>query len=201
LDDDAVREQALILLVGGHETTATTLAFTLHQVGRFAEVQQRVRDEVAAVVGARPIGVGDLPGLTYTAQVIDETMRLYPPGHTLVRHAHEPASLDGADVPPGHLVAISIWGVHHNPDVWPDPGRFDPDRFGAGEVGRYHHIPFGGGPRGCIGQHMATLELIVAVATLVRAFRLESPAVEPALEVAVALRPAGALPCQVTPIG
>ena len=131
LGDDAVREQALILLVGGHETTATTLALTLQLLGRHPDVQQRVRDEVAAVVGDRPVGADDLPRLTYAAQVVDETMRLYPPGHTLVRHAHQATTLDGSEVPAGHLVAISIWGVHHNPDVWPDPDRFDPDRFGA----------------------------------------------------------------------
>ena len=202
LGDDAVREQALILLVGGHETTATTLALTLHILGRHPDVQQRVRDEVAAVVGDRPVGADDLPRLTYAAQVVDETMRLYPPGHTLVRHAHQATTLDGSEVPPGHLVAISIWGVHHNPDVWPDPDRFDPDRFGAAraDLGRYHHLPFGGGPRGCIGQHLATAELVVAVATLVRAFRLESELEEPPLEVAVALRPRGGLPCRVTPV-
>ncbi len=199
LSDDAVREQALILLVGGHETTASTLALTLHQVGCHPTVQLRIREEVAAVVGSRPVTADDLPRLTYTAQVVDETMRLYPPGHTLVRHAHDPTTLDGQDVPAGHLVAVSIWGVHHNPDVWPDPGRFDPDRFGTGDVGRYDHVPFGGGPRGCIGQHLATAELVVAVATLVRAFRLESELDEPVLDVAVALRPKGALPCRVTP--
>ncbi len=199
LDDDAVRDQALILLLAGHETTGTTMALTLHLLGRHPEVQQRVRDEVEAVVGARPVAAGDLPHLTYTAQVIDETMRLYPPGHTLVRHAHAATTLDGEEIPPGHLVAVSIWGVHHNPDVWPhpdrfDPDRFDPDRFGGADLGRYHHLPFGGGPRGCIGQHLATAELVVAVATLVRAFRLETDLDEPPLEVAVSLRPAGGFP-------
>jgi cytochrome P450 len=200
LDDGAVREQALILLLAGHETSGTTMALTLHLVGRHPEVQQRVRDEVATVVGDRPVTAADLPRLAYTAQVVDETMRLYPPGHTLVRHAHEEATLDGHRVPRGHLVAVSIWGVHHNPDVWPDPGRFDPDRFGGGEVARYDHLPFGGGPRGCIGQHLATAELVVAVATLVRSFRLASELEEPPLEVAVSLRPRGALPCRVTAV-
>jgi len=199
LDDETVREQALIFLVGGHETTATTMAFSLHLLGRHPDVQQRLRDEVAAVVGDRPVGSDDLPRLAYTAQVVDETMRLYPPGHTLVRHAHQATTLDGREVAPGHLVAISIWGIHHNPEVWPDPDRFDPDRFGTGDVGRYHHLPFGGGPRGCIGQHLATAELVVALATLVRAFLLETDMDDPPLDVAVALRPGGDLPCRVTP--
>ena len=204
LDDDAVRDQALILLLGGHETTGTTMALALHLLGRHHEVQQRVRDEVAVVVGDRPVGVEDLARLTFTAQVLDETMRLYPPGHTLVRHAHEAATLDGQQVPSGHLVAVSVWGVHHNPDIWPDPERFDPDRFGSGHIGsgagRYHHLPFGGGPRGCIGQHMATAELLVAVATLVRSFRLTSELEEVTLDVGLSLRPSGTLPCRIEPL-
>jgi cytochrome P450 len=199
LDDDAVRDQALILLLGGHETTGTTLALGLHLLGRHPDVQQQVRDEVAVVVGDRPVGADDLAQLRFTAQVLDETMRLYPPGHTLVRHAHEATQLEGEGVPPGHLVAVSVWGVHHNPDVWPDPDRFDPDRFDS-EPGRYHHLPFGGGPRGCIGQHMATAELLVAVATLVRSFHLETEVDDVPLDVGLALRPSGALPCQVTPV-
>jgi cytochrome P450 len=200
LDDDAVRDQALILLLGGHETTGTTMALALHLLGRHPDVQQRVRDEVHATIGARPVEIDDLPQLTFTARVLDETMRLYPPGHTLVRHAVEPTTLDGEDVPAGHLVAVSVWGVHHNPEVWPDPGRFDADRF-ASTPGRYHHLPFGGGPRGCIGQHMATAELLVAVATLVRAFHLATEADDVTLDVGLALRPRGPLPCRVTPLG
>ena len=198
LDDDAVRDQALILLLGGHETTGSTMALTLHLVGGHPDVQQRIRDEVAAVVGDRPIAAADLPALAYTAQVIDETMRLYPPGHTLVRHAHDPTSIDGRDVPAGHLVAVSIWGVHHNPDVWADPEHFDPDRFGTGDVARYHHLPFGGGPRGCIGQHLATAELVVAVASLVRAFRLTTGPEPPLVDIGLTLRPKDRLPARVT---
>ena len=201
LDDHAVRDQALILLLGGHETTGTTMALALHLLGRHLDVQQRVRDEVASVVGHRPVVVEDLARLTFTAQVLDETMRLYPPGHTLVRHAHTATTLDGQEVPAGHLVAVSVWGVHHNPDIWPDPERFDPDRFGSDRsgsgAGRYHHLPFGGGPRGCIGQHMATAELLVAVAILVRSFRLESELDEVPLDVGLSLRPRGALPCRI----
>ena len=198
LDDDAVRDQALILLLAGHETTGATMALTLHLLGHHPDVQQRVRDEVAAVVGDRPVGIDHLPHLTFTAQVLDETMRLYPPGHTLVRHAHRATTLDGQTVPEGHLVAVSVWGVHHNPDIWPGPDRFDPDRFGS-EVPRYAHLPFGGGPRGCIGQHMATAELLVAVATLVRSFRLKSEVEEVELDVGLSLRPRGALPCRIEP--
>jgi len=188
LDDAAVRDQALIFLLAGHETTGATLAFALHLLGRDQAVQQRVRDEVGGVVGERPIGAGDLDALRYTTQVLNETMRLYPAGHTVVRRSV---------VPPRRIVAVSIWAVHRNPAVWPDPGRFDPDRFAPGAAhDRYAHLPFGGGPRGCIGQYLAMAELVVAVATLVRALRLESVLDEPALDVGVSLLPGGELPCR-----
>lgn len=209
LDDDAVRDQALTFLIAGHETTGTTLAFALHLLGRHETEQERVRDEVGIVVGDRSIVDADIGLLAYTTQVVDEALRLYPSGHTIVRHAHQRASLAGHEVPPGRIVAVSVWGVHHNPEVWPDPERFDPDRFERrpaesepdSHIGRYSHLPFGGGARGCIGQHLAMAELVVAVATVVRAFRLASVVETPDLDVGATLRPRGALACRLRPAG
>ncbi|CAN5172714.1 hypothetical protein BH18ACT4_BH18ACT4_03310 [soil metagenome] len=210
LDDIAVRDQALIFLLAGHETTGATLAFALHLLGKHPALQQRVRDEVQRVASERSIDADDLEHLSYTAHVIDETMRLYPAGHTLVRRAREPTVLAGHAIPPKRIVAISVWSIHHNPAVWPDPYRFDPGRFerresetgDQGDTGhdtRYAHLPFGGGPRGCIGQYLAMAEMIVAVATIVRAFHLESLVDEPALDVGVSLLPGGLLPCRLSP--
>lgn len=212
LDDIAVRDQALIFLLAGHETTGAALAFALHLLGRHPEVQQRVRDEVQQVAARRPIEADDIEHLSYTSQVIEETMRLYPPGHTLVRRAHEEGVLGGHHrIPAKRIVAISVWAIHHNPAVWPDPYRFDPDRFsrreapgkdgaeGATQPSRYAHLPFGGGPRGCIGQYLAMAEMIVAIATIVRAFDLESLMDAPALDVGVSLLPAGPLACRLRP--
>jgi len=142
----------------------------------------------------------------YTTHVVNEALRLYPSGHTIVRHAHSSASLAGQEVSPGRIVAVSVWGIHHNPDVWENPERFDPDRFARqkmddadaeGQVARYSHLPFGGGPRGCIGQHLAMAELVVAVATVVRAFSLEAVDRGPELDVGATLRPRGQLPCRI----
>lgn len=209
LDDIAVRDQALIFLLAGHETTGATLAFALHLLGRHPAVQQRVRDEVRRLAPERPIEAGDLVRLSYTAHVIDETMRLYPAGHTLVRRARQATMLAGHDIPRKRIVAISVWAIHHNPAVWPDPYRFDPERFeaskaeggrqGEREQARYAHLPFGGGPRSCIGQYLAMAEMIVAVATVVRAFHLESLIDEPTLDVGVSLLPGGCLPCRLGP--
>ncbi len=208
LDDPAVRDQALTFLIAGHETTGTTLAFALSLLGRHDAEQERVREEVRTVVGDGDLAGTHLDGLRYTAQVVNEALRLFPSGHTIVRHAHQPASISGHEVPAGRVVAISVWGIHHNPDVWPNPEHFDPGRFDPShhegdpdsQGTRYAHLPFGGGPRGCIGQHLAMAELVVAVASVVRAFRLESAAAEPELDVAATLRPRGELLCRLRPV-
>jgi len=213
LDDRAVRDQALIFLLAGHETTGATLAFALHLLGHHHDVQDRVREEVRRVAGDGPVKAEDLERLRYTTQVLDETMRLYPAAHTVVRRCQEGTSLGGHEVTAGRIVAVSVWAIHHNPAVWPDPyrfdpDRFDPDRFGSGpgdkgdasdKAGRYAHLPFGGGARGCIGQYLAMAEMTVAVATMVRAFRLDSLVDVPALDVGVSLLPLGTLPCRVSP--
>jgi cytochrome P450 len=101
----------------------------LHLLARHQDAQQRVRDEVAAVVGDGSITGAHIERLEYTTQVIDETLRLCPAAHTVVRHGHDPTTIGGHGAPAGRIVAVSIWGVHHNADAWPDPYRFDPDRF------------------------------------------------------------------------
>ena len=200
LDDKAVRDQALTFLLAGHETTGSSVTFTLHLLARHADVQQRVRDEVASVVG-----YGDLPitaelvdRLVFTTQVVNETLRVYPVAHTVVRHGHDPTTIAGHDAPAGRIVAVSIWGVQHNSSVWDDPYRYDPDRFASPPAERYAHIPFGGGPRSCIGQNMAMDELVVAVATAVRRFRLETADVDPPLVVGATIRPPSPLTVRAT---
>lgn len=154
------------------------------------------------VVGAGSIGPGEVGQMTFTGQVVQEALRLYSPSHTVVRRVSEACQVAGYDVTAGHLMAVSVWGIHHNPAVWPDPDRFDPDRFGAasdGGAGRYGHLSFGGGPRGCIGEQLARDELIVGLATIVAAYRLGAPAETPPLDVGVTLRPAGPVMCRLRP--
>jgi cytochrome P450 len=207
LSDADVRDEVIIFLIAGHETTGSALAFTLQLLGRHEAVQERVRAEAAeAVVSAgdgRP-AVRDPERLTYTAQVISEAMRLYPPAHTVVRRAGADTELLGYPVHKGRIVAVSIWGVHHRPTVWPDPFAFSPQRqelgLATGDSTRrssgYRQFPFGGGPRKCIGEHLAMAELTAAVAALVERYRLRSLLEVPSVEVDLALRPAGRLPCR-----
>jgi cytochrome P450 len=206
LSDADVRDEVIIFLVAGHETTGSALAFTLHLLGRHAEVQERVRAEVSDAVGAAHKPAFDVDALPFTSQVVNESMRLYPPAHTVVRKASKDTELCGFVVPKGRIVAVNIWGIHHRASVWEEPLSFHPERFGAraGERSRstthYTHLPFGGGPRACIGEHLAMAELVGAVAALVRHFRLTATSDEPDVEVDLALRPKGVLPCLFEPL-
>jgi len=208
IDDRGIRDQVLVFLLGGHETTASALALTLQLLATHPDVQERARAEVGRVLADRRAAPEDVERLRYTAQVVDEALRLYPPGHTVVRTAVEDVRLLGHEVPRGRIVALSFWGIHHNPSVWRDPERFDPDRFAPSESGeddatsqlRYRHLPFGGGPRACIGVHLALTELVIAVAEVLRAYRLRAVVAEPRLDVGLTLRPLGPLPCRVEPV-
>jgi cytochrome P450 len=202
LSDDDIRDETIIFLIAGHETTGSALAFTLQLLGRNPDVQERVRAEAQA---SPRYAVDEHP---YTVQVINETLRLYPPAHTVVRRATEATELLGHPVDEGRIVAVSLWGVHHQPGLWPDPFRFSPDRFaklGTGETSRrasgYTHVPFGGGPRACIGEHLAISELVAAVAAILRHYRLRALREEPELEVDLAIRPRGSLPCRFERLG
>lgn len=204
LSHDDIRDEVIIFLIAGHETTGSALAFTLHLIGRHPAVQERVRTEVrdATALGPLEVAGDDLP---YTRQVVNEALRLYPPAHTVVRRTAAPTELLGYPLPEGHIVAVNIWGVHRHPSVWPDPDAFSPDRFearGSDDDRRagYRHLPFAGGRRACIGEHLAMAELVLAVAAVVRRFDLESVLDTPGVEVDLSLRPLGALPCRLRPL-
>lgn len=205
LSHDEVRDEALIFLIAGHETTGSTLAFTLHLLGRHPEVQDRVRDEVQAA-GEDPSGTLNVEALPFTTAVVNESLRLYPSAHTVVRSAVEETEVLGYPVAEGGIVAVSIWAIHHRPDLWPEPDGFEPDRFTRSGVGhhaggvKYSHLPFGGGPRSCIGEHLAMTELVVAVAALARRFRWEALLDVPPTEVDLSLRPHGVLPARLHPL-
>lgn len=203
LSDEELRAQAVTLLIAGHETTGAALAFALHLLARHADVQERVREEVAEVLDGRLPDAADLERLRYTTQVVDEALRLYPTAHTLPRRAGQDTELLGRPLPRGRIVAVSVWGIHHNPRVWPEPARFDPDRFaehGGAHRERYTHLAFGGGPRTCVGVHLALAELVVAVATVVRAYRLRALVDDPPVDPGVTLHPVGGLHCRLDPI-
>jgi cytochrome P450 len=194
LSSQEVRDQVLLFLLAGHETTSTMLTFTCQLLGSHPEVQRRVQQEVDDVLGGRAPSSDELGNLTYTAMVLNETLRLYPPAPALGRVTSTGDRIGGYDIPPGAIIVVSPWATHRRADVWPDPQRFDPERFAPDAEAarpRYAHFPFAGGPRRCIGAHFAMTEAVTAMATLVAGYTLRSESATVPLRTDVTLHPAG----------
>jgi cytochrome P450 len=170
-----IRDELVTLLLAGHETTASTLSWAFYLIGEHPQVWQRLHDEAVAVLGDRPPEHEDLRSLTYTNMVVQEVMRLYPPVWILPRLAQQDDEVGGYHVPAGSDVVVSPYIMHRNPEFWLDPERFDPERF-AGEAVKarptYAYIPFGAGPRFCVGNNLGMMEAVFVIATVVRQLRL-----------------------------
>ena len=195
-----VRDQILIFLLAGHETTSTALTFTCHLLGHHPDQQRRVHQELDEVLAGQAVTADAIGKLTYTTMVIREALRLYPPGYALGRLTPTGDQIGGYHIPPGSVVILSPWVTHRRPDVWPDPHRFNPDRFHptATTHHRYAYFPFAGGPRGCIGEHFAMTEAIIATAALLTAYTLTTTPAPITLTTGITLRPAGPVRCQPT---
>jgi cytochrome P450 len=199
LDDDEVRDQALIFLMAGHETTATSLTFTLHLLGHHPEMQRRVQDEIDAILGDRAPTLEDVPALEYTTMAVKEAMRLYPAAYSIPRVSKQDYTVDGYTVPAGYPTIVGTWATHRHPALWEDPDRFEPERFTPEREKarhRYAYLPFGGGPRACIGSYFSMLESVIVVATLLRAYGITTEHREVPLSTGITLRPAQAMPAQ-----
>jgi cytochrome P450/predicted ester cyclase len=200
--DRHVIDQAVTMLLAGHETTAKALSWTIALLDQHPDVLARLLSEVRDHLGHGPLTVKDLSNLTYTQAVIDEALRLFPPIWLLTRTTLEDDEIAGYDIPAGSLVAISPYLIHRHPALWEQPDRFDPDRFLAEESAAqaYRYIPFGHGPRHCVGKFFALLEMPVVLATLYSQFSLASlPGHILEAEALVTLRPRNGLPMIVTP--
>jgi cytochrome P450 len=176
LSDDDIGNDLLIFMLAGHDTTATALTYALWALGHHPDVQDRVAAE-AAELGDRQLTADDVSQLGYTTQVLREALRLCPPAAGVGRLAVRDIEVDGHRVEAGTLIAVGIYALHRDPELWPNPTVFDPDRFSAEQSkgrDRWHFIPFAGGARSCIGEHFAMLETTLALATIARATRLRS---------------------------
>jgi len=168
-----VEDQIATLLLAGHSTSAGTLCWLWYLLDLHPAARQRLDAELAEVLGGRLPTADDLPRLNFTRMVIDEAMRLYPIIPTAGFEAVAADEICGVPVAAGTHVTISPWLVHRNRGLWPDAELFIPERFAAdrrGEIPRYAHIPFGAGPRICIGASFAVNEMLVIVATLAQRF-------------------------------
>jgi len=207
LTDAEVRDQAMTIMLAGHETTANALAWTFYLLARSPAVRARMEAELRDVLGDRRATAADLKALPYTLQVFKESMRLYPPAYMIGRRATREVSVGGARVKKGQIVLINVLGLQRRADVFPDPDRFDPERFAEGrekQLPPLAYMPFGGGPRVCIGIQFALMEGHLVLATLARRFRFElaghAATGDLEGEPLVTLRPKGGLPVTVLPI-
>jgi cytochrome P450 len=198
MNDQQVRDEAMTLLLAGHETTANTLTWTWYLLSQSPEIERRLHAEVNEVLGGRVPTVADLPELKYTRMVIEEALRLYPPAPLLSRKAIAADELRGYPIAANSMIMISPYAVHRHPAWWEEPERFDPERFTperAAARPAYAYFPFGGGPRVCIGNHFAMMEAQLILSTVAQRYQLRlipGHPVEP--QMVVTLRPRYGLP-------
>ncbi|WP_081438608.1 cytochrome P450 [Pseudofrankia asymbiotica] len=199
MDDTQIRDEAMTLLLAGHETTANALAWTFHLLGSEPAVAARLHEEVDAVLGGRPPTIDDLPQLAYTNAVFSESMRLYPPVWAMGRHLVADREVAGYLLPAGSTLVFSQWVMHRDERWWPDPDRFDPNRWldkaTAHDRPRFAYFPFGAGSRQCIGNSFAVAEGVLTLAAIARRWSFTPASDTPVVpEPLVTLRPKGGLP-------
>jgi cytochrome P450 len=172
MEDRQLIDEILTLIVAGHETTASTLNWTWYLISQHPEVEQRLSEELRREDFSEP---NDLPKFSYTRRVLEEAMRLYPTGWLLARRALHDDQLGEFFVPAGTEIHVPTYFIHRNPNIWEEPESFDPDRFLPGNSKRRHRlatIPFSAGPRNCIGEHFARVEMQIHLMTIARFLRL-----------------------------
>lgn len=175
-DDRSLRDQLLTMFFAGHETSASSLSWIHYLLSEYRDVRARLQREVHEVLGDRTLSPEDVPKLDYTERVINESLRLNSPIHSISRVALEDDVIGGYCIPAGATIYVSLYATHRLPQLWPNPERFDPDRF-APELcaarPRFAFVPFAAGHRNCIGANMAIVELKIVVALLAQRYALD----------------------------
>lgn len=175
MTDMQLRDEILTILLAGHETTANALTWTIYLLSQHPQIEAVLLAELDEVLSGRGPTVADLPQLRYTRRVLSEGLRLYPPAWVIGRRALSDYQVGGYQVPARTIVAMSQWVMHRDPRYYPDPDRFDPDRWTPEQQEqrpRYAYFPFGGGPRICIGESFAWMEGTLCLATIMQHWRL-----------------------------
>jgi cytochrome P450 len=193
MTDRQVRDEAMTIFLAGHETTANALTWTWYLLSQSPDVERRLHDEIDLVLGGSLPTVADVERLPYTMRIVTESMRLYPPAWLLGRRAVNEYRINGYHVPPRSIIVMSQWIVHRDSRHYPDPERFDPDRWTPAfkaSLPRFAYFPFGGGPRQCIGESFAWMELVLLVATIAQRWSFDLVPGHPVVpQAAVTLRP------------
>ena len=201
MDDLQLRAEALTMLAAGHETTANALTWTLYLLTQNPDATAQLEEELDRVLAGRAVSLSDVEALTFTRSVIDESLRLYPPGWMITRRAMRDGALGGSRIPKGSYIFLSPYAMHRHPDYWTDPDTFDPSRFGpeGGDIDRHVYFPFLRGQRQCIGDRFALLEMTLLLATFAQQFRFTlEPGHQPELEPSLTLRPRNGMPMRLT---
>jgi cytochrome P450 len=197
MPDRQIRDEVVTMLVAGHESTGTSLSWTLYLLSRYPSVARRVEGELREVLSGRPPGFQDLPNLPYLSMVLKESLRLYPPFWLLTRTPLADDELAGHRIPAGSILMFSAFVTQRRPDFWPNPEAFDPERFlPERSEGRpqFAYYPFGGGPRVCIGGRLAEMQSLLVLASVLQRYDFHAvpgQRVEPAAM--LSLRPKGGL--------
>ena len=193
MTDRQLRDEVTMMFIAGHESTAMALTWAWYLLSMHPDVRNRLRREVSEVLAERTPVLEDLEKLEYTAMVVDETMRLYPPFWAVLRQPRVADEVGGYRIPAGANVFISPYVTHRHPDFWENPEGFDPERFSAERSAgrhRYAYLPFGAGPRKCIGEMFATIEMRMTLAMIMQRFRVDLLPGQPiGLRAGLSLRP------------
>ena len=197
-----LRDNLLTFIVAGHETTALTLSWSLYLMGFDQSVQEKARAEAQSVLQGRAATGSDVENLPYIRQIIDEALRLYPPAGIISRTARKPDTLGGREIRTGDTVMIPIYALGRNKLLWDDPDAFRPERFDDRmNIDRYAYLPFGDGPRICIGASFALQEAVIILATLLSRFRFTPvPGKDPEPVMILTLRPDGGVWLKADPL-
>ena len=201
LSETEVANQVLLFLIAGRETTAMTLACTLAQLALRPEWPTKLREEIRERLDGRAPSAEEVAQLEWTDHFLHECMRLFPGAYGMNRSTRDNEVLAGYHIPAGSWVEVSMWGIHHSAAVWHEPEVFDPRRFDVPTrqfpgSHRYAWMPFGAGPRGCIGMQIAMLEIPIVMAMVLQAFTLETQLASIPVHAAITLQPTGSLPLQ-----
>ncbi|MDB5591077.1 cytochrome P450 [Enterovirga sp.] len=203
LADEALRNEAAVIFMAGHETTANTLAWAWFLLSQAPDVEAKLHEELDSVLGGEAPSLRDVARLPYTRAVIEETLRLYPPVPILAREALEDETIRGRPVPKGSLVMVVPWLLHRHKQLWAEPDNFTPERFLPGSpepVSKFAYVPFSIGPRICAGLSFGMTESILSLATLAQRFTLRlKPGHDVQPVCRLTLRPGETLPMFVMP--
>ncbi len=193
MDKRQLRDEVITIFVAGHETSANALSWALYLLSKHPEICKKLKTEITNVLGGNAPKLEDLRNLEYTKMVIDESMRLYPPAYAVGRENLEEDTILGYNLPKGSPMISSIWSLHRRPDIWEQPEAFLPERFAPDKVkqrSKWHYIPFGAGPRMCIGNHFAIMEIQILLVMLLQRFEFVLDESHPVIpEPLITLRP------------